>query len=518
MLMWKKLLAVGLLLTVFGGACSALAYDVPANIKVGLAFGNAAVDSFSATVNGDIRIGHVYDHDFYPQMVISGSDVVVEKGGGAYLRSANTYDTLEQAILKARELRDAGVYAYGGYIDGVNYVLTGLYGSVEEAAASVGDLAFTGLSFTPVSLDTKAVMVSAAGYNVVFRHDSEIFAFGSANGGTVGVLGGNYYGYIMADRVHASNIAVVNLVSTDDYVACVVGSEMYASWPIEALKAQAVIARTYAMTVSSYDSYGIDVTDDTRTQAYNGTSAETDATRRAATETSGKVVLYNGAPAQTFFGSSSGGKTADVYSAWGGGEGLDYLQSVDDPYEDPSVSTWSVTYTADEVTQMLADAGVNIGRVTNIVVEERGERDERVRRLRFDGTEGSHTVTFETCRTILGLRSQYYYIREESSGTAASAPVLTADGTASVTLNGAAVLGESSTAVISGGVTVLGSSGSTYIDTTPASTQHDSFTFDGRGYGHGIGLSQYGAKGMAEAGYTYDQILAHYYVGTTLSN
>lgn len=128
------------------------------------------------------------------------------------------------------------------------------------------------------------------------------------------------------------------------------------------------------MTVSSYDSYGIDVTDDTRTQAYNGTSAETDATRRAATETSGKVVLYNGAPAQTFFGSSSGGKTADVYSAWGGGEGLDYLQSVDDPYEDPSVSTWSVTYTADEVTQMLADAGVNIGRVTNIVVEERGER------------------------------------------------------------------------------------------------------------------------------------------------
>ena len=141
-----------------------------------------------------------------------------------------------------------------------------------------------------------------------------------------------------------------------------------------------------------------------------------------------------------------------------------------------------------------------------------------MRRLRFDGTEGSHTVTFETCRTILGLRSQYYYIREESSGTAASAPVLTADGTASVTLNGAAVLGESSTAVISGGVTVLGSSGSTYIDTTPASTQHDSFTFDGRGYGHGIGLSQYGAKGMAEAGYTYDQILAHYYVGTTLSN
>ena len=97
-----------------------------------------------------------------------------KKGGGAYLRSTNSYDTLETAVLKAKELRGAGVYAYGGYIDGVSYVMTGIYGSAEEAASSVGDLAFTGLSFTPVSLDTKAVMVSAADCNIVFIHDAEI--------------------------------------------------------------------------------------------------------------------------------------------------------------------------------------------------------------------------------------------------------------------------------------------------------------------------------------------------------
>lgn len=137
---------------------------------------------FRQVSGGNIRIGHVYDHTFYPQMTIHGSDVVVEKGGGAYLRSTNSYDTLEAAVLKAKELRGAGVYAYGGYIDGVSYVMTGIYGSAEEAASSVGDLAFTGLSFTPVSLDTKAVMVSAADCNIVFRHDAEIFAFGSASG------------------------------------------------------------------------------------------------------------------------------------------------------------------------------------------------------------------------------------------------------------------------------------------------------------------------------------------------
>lgn len=518
--MWKKLLAAGLILALFGGVLPALAYEAPDSIKVGLYFGSASKDSFSASVSGNIRIGHVYQHNFYPQMMITGSDVVVEKGGGAYLRTANTYGTLEDAILKAKELRDAGVYAYGGYIDGANYVLTGIYGSVAEAQASIGDVAFTGLSFTPVSLDTKAVMVSAAGYNIVFRHDSEIFAFGSAAGKTVSVGGGNYYGYILADRVNSSAIAVVNLVGLDDYVACVVGSEMYASWPIEALKAQAVIARTYAMTVTSYDKYGIDVTDDTRTQAYKGTSAETAATRRAASETSGKVVLYNGKPAQTFFCASSGGKTADVYSAWGGGQGLDYLQSVDDPYEDESVSTWSVTLTAEEVAQKLSKANINIGQVTNIVVVERGEKDERVRKLRFDGTEGSHTVTFESCRTLLGLKSQYYYIREENNGASrASAPVLTGNGTATVTLNGASVLGNGTTATVGNGVTVMGSDGSTYIDMAPAaSAPKGSFIIDGRGNGHGIGLSQWGAKGMADAGYSYDQILAHYYVGTTLSD
>ncbi len=360
-----------------------------------------------------------------------------KKGGGAYLRSTNSYDTLETAVLKAKELRGAGVYAYGGYIDGVSYVMTGIYGSAEEAASSVGDLAFTGLSFTPVSLDTKAVMVSAADCNIVFITTLKFCV--RLRVGQHGQRAGRqllrlYYGGPRKREQYCG----CKPVSADDYVACVVGSEMYASWPIEALKAQAVIARTYAMTVSSYDKYGIDVTDDTRTQAYKGTAAETDATRRAAAETSGKVVLYNGKPAQTFFGASSGGKTADVYSAWGGGQGLDYLQSVEDPYEDSeNVATWSVTYTADEVAQKLANAGVNIGRVTNIVVMERGEKDERVRKLRFDGTEGSHTVTFETCRAILGLKSQYYYIREENSGEAGdsvSAPVLTADGTVSAIL------------------------------------------------------------------------------------
>lgn len=515
--MFKKSIISAFFLSAVLFTVTSFAYETRDFIKVGLSFGSEAKTSFTVTVHDTATVGHTYEYNYYPEMTVGASDFIIEKGGGAYLRTTNTYATLEEAAKKARELRALGVYAYGGYVDGNNYLMFGLYGSLEEARLSASDLEFTALSLTPVSLDTKAVMVTSDNLNLVFRHDSEIFAVGSSSGSAVSVDGSKYYGYILADRIHSSNIAVVNLVLTDDYVACVVGSEMYPTWHIEALKAQAVIARTYAITSSSYRSYGIDVTDDTRSQAYYGISRETDSTRRAAQETSGIVLLYNGNPAQTFFCASSGGKTADVYSAWGGGEGLDYLQSVDDPYEDSeNVAVWSVTYTTDEIALKLANAGVDIGRITDVVVIDRGERDERVRKLRFDGTNGSHTVTFEKCRTILGLKSQYYYIRDDEQNKSAAAAVLTGGGSTQISLGASKALSRYGVSTLDGGANVLGSGGSVYIK--PAeSTQKDSFTFDGRGNGHGVGLSQYGAKGMAESGFGYEEILQHYYVGTTLS-
>lgn len=409
------------------------------------------------------------------------------------------------------------MYAYGGYIDGKNYVMFGLYSSVDEAEASKADLAFTSLELEAVNLDTKAVMVTADGFNLVFRHAEEIFSVCSSKGGYVSVNKSKYYGYILADRIHSSAIAVVNMVSTDDYVACVVGSEMYPSWHIEALKAQAVIARTYAMTTTNYSKYGIDVTDDTRTQAYNGISSETKNTRRAADETSGNVVLYNGSPAQTYFYASSGGKTADVYSAWGGGAGLDYLVSVDDSYEDESVSKWSVTFTADEIRSKLAKSNIDIGTITNVVVTDRGENDERVRKLRFDGTNGSHSVSFEKCRTLLGLKSQYYYITTNAQNLSLKAHVITSASIKSILFNNVYVLGKNGKTVLREGASTLSATGSGRISSWQSSGDV-TFTFDGGGSGHGIGLSQYGAKGMAEAGFTYDEILSHYYPGTTLSN
>ncbi|MBQ4161074.1 MAG: SpoIID/LytB domain-containing protein [Clostridia bacterium] len=511
--MKKRLMAwiLSIALVCVSGAMPVFAYDTFEYIKVGLDFGSASVNEFSAKTEQNIVVGYATDRVFTQLMALEGSDVLVEKGGGTYLMTQYDYPTFAEALAGSKILRNQGLEAHAACINGVNKVLLGLYADAATAEAAKPTVEATlGFAFDVVYLDMKTVMVNA-GYNyIVFRHDSNIFAFGSDNFGTTKVNGRSYRGYILADRVNSSAIAIVNLVHFDDYTASVVGSEMYSTWPIEALKAQAVIARTYATTVKSYKNYGIDVTDDTRTQAYNGISNEKASTRQAAQETTGILVMYKGKPAQTYFTASSGGKTADVYSAWGGGAGLDYLKSVPDTYENTEKipnGVWSVSYTAAEIEQKLAAKGVNIGNITNIYVSDRGA-DERVRQLTFVGTAGTHSVKFESCRTLLSLKSQYYYIQSPSSN------MFIISGTGVQNVSGTAyVLGASGTKAVGQTAYVLGADGTQQVALGGGSD----YVFDGRGHGHGIGLSQYGAKGMAEAGFNFREIIAHYYPGTTLS-
>lgn len=505
-------------MTAYSGV-SVLAYNVPSYLKVGLKFGNSAVSSAQFGTSGGMVIGTEYNYGFTRMMTVDASTASITRGDGAYLASAQTYASLADAANRASELSAQGVPAFGAYYQSEFRVMIGKYLTTDEAAASVGDVAgVVGDTLVPVWATSKMVIVDVGGYRLIFDSGENSFGIVSATDAPVSYNGKQYRGYLIAERRDNSDMSVINLVQMEDYLAGVVGSEMYASWPIEALKAQAVIARTYACATTSYAGYGIDVTDDTRTQAYGGVEKETDATWRAAQETSGVMILYNGAPAQTYFCSSSGGKTADVYSAWGGGEGLDYLVSVDDPYEDTENipgGVWSVSYTADELSARLVSQGYDVGHVISVVVTERGERDERVHRIKFIGTAGEKEASFDSIRTVLGLRSTYFYLAE-GGGEPESVSVLTAEGTVSSTVNGKVSLGADGNASV-GDRVVLSGAGETRVITAPQRAAQDTFTFNGRGYGHGVGMSQYGAKGMAEAGFGFRDIILHYYPGTELS-
>ena len=150
-----------------------------------------------------------------------------------------------------------------------------------------------------------------------------------------GRVNGAYRGAIDFSPGAFSGVDAINALSLDTYLRGVVPDESPPSWPLEALKAQAVAARTYAIATMKPGA-GFDLYPDTRSQVYGGVAAEVASTNQAIAETRGEVVTYNGAPVVTYFFSTSGGRTEDVENTPLGNEPRPWLKSVDDPYDDAS--------------------------------------------------------------------------------------------------------------------------------------------------------------------------------------
>lgn len=256
--------------------------------------------------------------------------------------------------------------------------------------------------------------------------------------------------------VRRSDGRVVSL-ELEDYVTGVVGAEMPALFNSEALKAQAVIARTYALKANSM---GRTLSDNESTQSYkdNGDlagiwgsnySSYYSKIKDAVNSTKGIYLTYNGNYIEAVYHSTSNGKTEDSSNVWG--NSYPYLVSVDSVYDNsnPSFSI-SKSFSYSDISSKL---GINVSSNTefNILGYTSGGR---VSSISVDGHEFSG-VSF---RSMLGLRSADFDIVKNDEGV---------------------------------------------VITT-------------RGYGHGVGMSQYGANGMGKAGYSYSDILLHYYPGVSI--
>jgi stage II sporulation protein D len=200
-------------------------------------------------------------------------------------------------------------------------------------------------------------------------------------------------------------VRVVNTVGLEPYLWGVVPSEMPDTWPAEALKSQAIVARTYALT-HMQGGGDFDVYPDTRSQVYGGIPAESAPAREAVTGTAGEVVLYKGALAQTFFFSSSGGRTANVQDVWSGSKATPYLVSVPDPYD-----TLSPYHDWGPLKMSALRLGNRLGaRGTLLDVRTDTAPDGRVRTLTLIGSKGNRTVSGSSVRAALGLRSTWFTI------------------------------------------------------------------------------------------------------------
>ena len=226
----------------------------------------------------------------------------------------------------------------------------------------------------------------------------------SAGSGPLSFGNRAYRGALRVKRV-GSGLQVVNVVGLEQYLWGVVPSEMPQRWPAEALAAQAVAARTYALAHLHKGDF--DLYNDTRSQVYGGIAAEAQSATDAVNETAGKVVLYNDELADTYFFSSSGGKTANVQDVWPGSPPEPYLVSVSDPYDTLSpYHDWGpLRFSAKTIAKRLHVPG---GRVSDFRANVTSSG--RVRSITFVGTNGERTATGSDVRTALGLRSTWFHL------------------------------------------------------------------------------------------------------------
>lgn len=234
--------------------------------------------------------------------------------------------------------------------------------------------------------------------------------------------GYKWYGDFVYRRASGSNITVLNYVGLEEYVKGVLPYEISADWPIEAQKAQAVCARSFALGTHKHESEGYDLCNTTNCQVYLGANRATTLSDSAVDATRGEYLAYNGDLVVGYFFSSDGGATEDAANVWGGDYA--YLQGKVDPYETYD-SSWSVTLTADEVRQKLIAAGYSIGTVANVEVTKRTDTDN-VNEVTVTDTDGKQVViSKDDTRTVFGLDSIRYTITANTAKIEAVTPVST---------------------------------------------------------------------------------------------
>jgi stage II sporulation protein D len=234
-------------------------------------------------------------------------------------------------------------------------------------------------------------------------------AGGARGGGSVSYSGrGEYRGELIAVPA-GGGLNAVNRVSIDDYAKGVVPNEVPASWPQDALRAQAVAARSYALA-TTVDGDGFDLYDDARSQVYAGKSSELATTNRAVNASEGEVVKDGGRTAVTYYFSTSGGETENVEYAFPGAEPRSYLKGVRDPYDDASpYHRWKLKLSRVEIEARLG--GLLEGRLRDIDVVKTGA-SPRIVKARIEGTAGRAKVSGPALQSTLGLRSTWARFRK----------------------------------------------------------------------------------------------------------
>ena len=275
----------------------------------------------------------------------------------------------------------------------------------------------------------------------------------------ISINGMAYRGFFMV-HIKSGRMMLINHVSLDNYLYGVLPREISHSWPKSALKAQAVAARTYALYhMAKRKNQSWDVFSTTTSQVYGGKNPEHPATREAVDLTKGLILSYDNKIILTLYHANSGGKTESIQGAWG--SPLPYLGNVVDEFSiNRPGFAWKKKLSREKIQQRLVEFGLPVSFIKDIVPIERTVTG-RIKIIKISQKNGPFYLTGNSFRLIVGpgiVKSSNFKVRQKDN----------------------------------------------------------MFIFEGKGYGHGVGMSQWGAYSMAKKGHDFKEILAFYYQGTSL--
>ena len=336
-----------------------------------------------------------------------------------------------------------------------------------------------------------------------------------ASGGLLTFNGRAYRGTLDLTRDDEGDMIVVNQVDTASYLASVVGSEEPTTWMPEALAAQAIAARTYLSShLARHDNY--DLEGDTRDQEYDGLAGEAASTVRAVDRTAGMIATYNGRPIEALYSANAGGITEDSENVYA--NALPYLRSVASPADEVAQASswghtsweWTTEFTASQLRSYIGARGIDVGDPQRIdLVRLTGTG--RVLSAQIVGSSGSRDIGKDRARYYFGLRSTLFSVTRHPEETefveASNAERVRQLDFLGATVERTFTLNVKDPDRAAHTLRILG-----WQYRLPAR-----FVFTGKGYGHGVGMSQWGAQGMALGGKSAEEILHHYYLGIDIT-
>ena len=306
-------------------------------------------------------------------------------------------------------------------------------------------------------LGWKRVAPTASGLSIGDRSFPASVLLEPLNGALFRLDSRPYRGSLILRRTPKGRLTLINRLDLEDYLVGALNSEVSAGWPMEALKAHAVVSRTMvAHRIWIRKGQDFDVTSDASTHLYHGVAAERGRTREAVEATRGQVLVFDGELFSATFHANCGGHTEDVAELWEVKRKIPPLRGVPDPHcKNLKHYRWNLELDSDEFQRLLGPEAAETGAMEGIEIVERNESG-RARSIRLRGDRGTVTLTGRRFRELLGanrLRSLNF--------------------------------------------TVL--------------FQPGKVSFSGFGWGHGVGLCQWGAFGMARNGRSMDEVLSFYF-------